>query len=468
MSLEQKLQQIDELQEKIHAYGKLPDDVLKKINYKFRLEWNYTSNSMEGNSLTKSETRSVMIGNITVSGKPIKDVLEVKGHDEVISTIMKMGKGELNLSEKRIRDIHTGIMHEENPEKKAQIGQWKKDKNYLYNYKNERFDFVAPADVPERMHQLVNWVNAERDKITRQDKAALHPVMLALRFNLEYVTIHPFYDGNGRTSRILTNLILIAYGYPPLYIKENERNAYYQYLGDIQGYGGAPDVFFEYMAGLILRSQLIVLDAIEGKDIEDKDDYLKEIDLLKKRVATETLYKSPSFVYDVYEYYNGNLWSAVNKAGNRFNSFFSEQKTFTTINNGYEPKYEKRPYLETINPWHSMVSLAPMSKKILGYDVYETDVRSAEWKLTMFGLRGANTLTNYNIHLDLIFNDNTYSLAISLTESSKHINIISIEKNYGYLLDKEEILNIQELVERAVVDKIKADVDDSPNVIEEK
>ncbi len=286
MSLEQKLQQIEELQEKIHAYGKLPDDVLKKIDYKLRLEWNYTSNSMEGNSLTKSETRSVMIGNITVSGKPIKDVLEVKGHDEVISTIMKMGKGELNLSEKRIRDIHTGIMHEEDPEKKVQIGQWKKDKNYLYNYKNERFDFVAPADVPERMHQLVNWVNAERDRITRQDKAALHPVLLALRFNLEYVTIHPFYDGNGRTIRILTNLILIAYGYPPLYIRENERNAYYQYLGDIQGYGGAPDVFFEYMAGLIIRSQELILTAIEGKDIDEPDDLDKKIKMLEMELRS--------------------------------------------------------------------------------------------------------------------------------------------------------------------------------------
>lgn len=287
MSLEQKLQQIEELQGKINSYDKLPDNVLKKINYKFRLEWNYTSNSMEGNSLTKSETRSVMIGNITVNGKPIKDVLEVKGHDEVITTIMKMGKGELNISERRIKDIHTAIMHEEDPEKKALIGQWKKDNNYLYNYKNERFDFVAPADVPDKMHNLVNWVNSQRDKIAGKDKDALHPVILALKFNLIYISIHPFYDGNGRTSRILTNLILIAYGYPPLYIKENERSAYYQYLGDIQGYGGEPDVFFEYMAELIMRSQKIVLDAIEGRELEEPEDWEKKLLLIKAQTAEQ-------------------------------------------------------------------------------------------------------------------------------------------------------------------------------------
>ena len=270
MSFEQKLLQIDELQQKINSYGKLPDALVKKINYKFRLEWNYTSNSMEGNTLTREETRSVMIGNITVDNKPIKDILEIKGHDEIINTILKIGKAELNLSEKRIREIHTGIMHEEDPEKKKAIGQWKTSQNYLYNYKNERFDFVAPADVPERMHQLINWLNVEKDKVQRKANDAIHPVELALKFNLDYISIHPFYDGNGRTGRILTNLILISHGYPPLYIKEAERSAYYQYLGDIQGYGGSPDVFFGYMAGLIIRSQQLVLDALAGKNIEEQ------------------------------------------------------------------------------------------------------------------------------------------------------------------------------------------------------
>ncbi len=134
--------------------------------------------------------------------------------------------------------------------------------------KNERIDFVAPGDVPERMHQLVNWLNAEQEKMSRNSNDALHPAQLAFRFHIDFVSIHPFYDGNGRTSRILTNLILIAYGYPPVYIKENERNAYYQYLADIQGYGGSPDVFYEYMAGFLIRSQQLVLDAIEGKEIE--------------------------------------------------------------------------------------------------------------------------------------------------------------------------------------------------------
>lgn len=366
MSIDQQLLHIDALQDKISGFGKLPEDVLKKINYKFRLEWNYTSNSMEGNSLTRSETRSVMIGNITVSGKPIKDVLEVKGHDEVITTIMKMGRGELNISEKRIKEIHTAIMYEEDPEKKALVGQWKKEPNYLYNYKNERFDFVAPADVPERMHSLVNWVNAEKDKIVRGDKDALHPVMLALRFNLEYVTIHPFFDGNGRTSRILTNLILISYGYPPLYIKENERKAYYQYLADIQGYGGAPDVFYEYMTGLIIRSQQIVLDAIEGKDIEEKDDLDKKLMLLEAELSSadkgnevEVKYSYDTFIA-CYNEWLRELTGKIVGGIQKFNKFFITTHHYVNINDtSVSAIFKNGPIEETLESLIKVILVDP-------------------------------------------------------------------------------------------------------------
>jgi len=264
MSFSHKLKEIERNREAIEKHGKLPDEVLKSINYKFRLEWNYTSNSMEGNTLTRQETRSVMVGIITVSGKPIRDIREMQGHDEIVSAILKMGKGELNISESRIRDIHKAIMYEPDPEKTKLIGQWKVQPNYIYNYKNERFDFVAPLDVPERMHRLINQLNAKKDKVKTPSEA----LELAFWFHLEYVVIHPFYDGNGRTARILTNLILISYGFPPIYINDKEKGIYYQYLGDVQGYGGNPDLFYGFMAELLIRSQQIVLAAIRGEEIE--------------------------------------------------------------------------------------------------------------------------------------------------------------------------------------------------------
>lgn len=266
MSFQDKFRQIDELQASIQERGQIPVALLNKINYKLRLEWNFTSNSMEGNSLTKRETRTVMVGVVSVNDKPLKDIIEIKNHDQVISTIMKMGKGELNLSESRIKEIHKGIMYEEDPEKQKYVGQWKNINNYMFNINGERYDFVPHTEVPERMHQLVNWTNSEKEKIQRNQKDAVHPVLLALKFHIEYLIIHPFYDGNGRTARILSNLILISYGLPPFYINDDEKQNYYRYLTDIQSYGGEPDLFYGFMAGLVLRSLQITLDVIEGKD----------------------------------------------------------------------------------------------------------------------------------------------------------------------------------------------------------
>jgi Fic family protein len=329
MSFQDKLNQIESLQQTIQKHGKLADDILKKINYKFRLEWNYNSNKIEGGSLTRRETRTVMIGNITVDGKPIKDVMEMKGHDDVILNVIKMGKGELNISEKRIKEIHSAIIHEEDPEKKRLIGQWKTVSNYLINYKNERFDFVNPADVRDRMHLLINWVNAQKEKITKGDKSAIHPVLLAFQFHLDFVAIHPFFDGNGRTARILTNIILISYGYPPIYIKEEEKERYYQYLGDIQGYGGEPDIFFEFMADLILRSQQIIIDAIEGKSIDEPDDLDKRLVLLEKELegidSDEEVKKllNKEVFFEIFDSWLSELIKTAIPIAQKFNKFFT-------------------------------------------------------------------------------------------------------------------------------------------------
>jgi|SRR5579863_781326 len=284
MSWQDKLVRIDELQTLIESYGPLGPELLRKLHYKFRLDWNYYSNSMEGNTLTLSETRYVMINNLTIDGRSLHDVMEMHGHDKVVTELLQLGKDEVNLSESRIKEIHKGIMWEEDPDKIKLIGRWKIAPNYLFNYRGERFDFAPPDEVPDRIHRLIDWLNAEKGKIARQAPGLLHPVLVAFAFHLDYVTIHPFYDGNGRTARILTNLILIAYGYPPVYVKTDEREQYYNYLADVQGYGGPPDLFFEYMAGLLIRSLQLVLDAIEGKEIDEPDDISKRLKLLSQEL----------------------------------------------------------------------------------------------------------------------------------------------------------------------------------------
>src|SRR5258708_39314791 len=117
------------------------------------------------------------------------------------------------------------------------------------------------------MDKCNGWVNAEKEKIQRGAKVVLHPVFLAFKFHLDYITIHPFYDGNGRTSRVLRNIILISYGYPPIYVKTDERRINYQYLAVIRGCGGEPDLFYEFMAGRPIRAQELILTHSSGKGL---------------------------------------------------------------------------------------------------------------------------------------------------------------------------------------------------------
>lgn len=259
----EEIAQIEALRTKIEAKGILPDSMKQKINYRFRLLWNFHSNSMEGNTLTEQETRSVMVGNITIQGKPIKDVIEMRGHDEVIDKILKIGKGELHISEKRIKEIHQAIMFEEDENQRSKIGKWKTEDNYIYNSRGERFDFVPFREIPSQMHELINWLNAETETIRNGKKETITAVRLAWEFHLRYLTIHPFYDGNGRTARILTNLILISFGFPPIYITLKEKANYYSYLSEIQIYDAPPNLFYSFLNQSLIRSQTLFLSFLD-------------------------------------------------------------------------------------------------------------------------------------------------------------------------------------------------------------
>ena len=440
---------IDLIKNQIATHGKLDDSQLKKINYKFRLEWNYNSNSMEGNTLTVAETRSVMVGNLDVHQKPLRDVLEMKGHDEIVSEILKIGKGDLRLSESRIKKIHEAIIHESEEIRKNQIGKWKQHPNEIINNRGEKYSFVGVDEVEDKIHDLLNRTNASLDSIYGKKKNAPHPLDVAFQFHLEFLNIHPFHDGNGRVSRILTNLILIASGYPPFWINKQERDVYYNYISDIQGYGGDKVLLDDFMAGLVLRSQQLVLDVIEGKDIEEEDDLNKEIEILKRQFNDEQIVKSPKAISNIFSFITSTVFHEFQQVLAQFDSFFSEIKEKRMFN-----------YAKELVPKNGITSLAshfsdskhPESVKIFGYSIYENDVEFLEWETVMYGLRKAVNTINYSIILKVDFYHLGYSLSLKIDgaivfqadfkyDDYPNVNVI---KNFKKELAKEIILKIKQ------------------------
>ena len=247
----------------VEKHGKIDLAILNKINHKLRLDWNYYSNKMEGGTLTRAETLSVMIQVVDVSGKSLKDVMEMSGHDNVISEILNIVKGQQKrISEKRIKEIHKAIMYEPNPKLAKQIGVWKTKANEIINYKGEKYRFLPPSEVAVAMHNLLNKLNADLDCFY-EGKQNIHPVEMASKFHIDFLNIHPFYDGNGRLARILSNIILIACGFPPVIIKEENKKVYYQLLAEIDSYGADIEILYIFFAQRLLETQELILKTIE-------------------------------------------------------------------------------------------------------------------------------------------------------------------------------------------------------------
>jgi hypothetical protein len=130
--------------------------------------------------------------------------------------------------------------------------------------------------------------------------------------------------------------LLISYGYPPFWVKTNERNNYNQYIGDIQGYGGNPDLFFDFAADMVLRSQQLILDAIEGKSIEEIDDLAKEIELWKKYASlnkVEGIQRNDEIVYELYHNGIEEMFEQFEQKHQQFYDMFQKAVCYIYKNN---------------------------------------------------------------------------------------------------------------------------------------
>jgi len=209
---------IDQKLKKLQSLRPLPPSAVRKLKEQFEIEMTYNSNAIEGNSLTLKETYLVIHEGLTIKGKPLKDHLEAKDHHEALEFLYEIVQHDSHptLSEHLIRTLHQLVMK-------------KTDEEFAGKYRNSNV-FIGGADhippdallVPAEMKKLMNW-------FVREIKH-LHSIELASLLHHKLVYIHPFFDGNGRTSRLSMNIVLMKSGYPLVLILKNDRKKYYQAL----------------------------------------------------------------------------------------------------------------------------------------------------------------------------------------------------------------------------------------------
>ena len=213
------LDKADTLKGELSALRPLPEDALQKIQDALDIEYTYESNRIEGNTLTLQETALVVNEGVTISGKSMREHLEAINHSEAIDYIKDIAKKDIEISERTIKEIHALILHGI-------------DRENAGKYRTVPVMISGSTHVPPQPYLLEKLMEDFILKFRELETKGTHPVLIAAYLHDELVRIHPFIDGNGRTSRLLMNLYLLRKGYTLVNLKgsDDAKLGYYKAL----------------------------------------------------------------------------------------------------------------------------------------------------------------------------------------------------------------------------------------------
>jgi Fic family protein len=283
MSRSQELfAEIDTLKAQLDQLRPLDRELEDRVMQKFRLWWTYHSNAIEGNHLSQGETEIFLMEGLTAKGKPLKDHLDLKGHSDAINCLLGFIREKDELTEILIRELHRVLLNAPyrieaiTPEgkpttKMVAIGEYKSSANHVRTPTGETHFYAKPEETSAKMHELMDWYRSE------VAKGDVHSVEIASRFHHSFTAIHPFDDGNGRMARLLTNLMLMQSGYPPVVIRLSERDQYLVALRSADG--GEVEQFVIFLAEHVIESLKLFIRAAAGEEISEPTDLKKEIEL---------------------------------------------------------------------------------------------------------------------------------------------------------------------------------------------
>lgn len=240
-SLQKKLYECDRLQQSLWSFRPLNEVTLKSLKEYYRVGLTFTSNAIEGNSLTESETKVVIEDGLTVEGRPLRDLYEAAGHAAAFDYIYTLAQSK-QLEDADILNVHRLFYEKIDP---SSAGCFRKVPVFVSGSKYA----VSPVDkIKPRMEKLVDWYNNNEKK--------LHPVVLAAQLHKKFVFIHPFVDGNGRLARLLMNLALLRNDYNIAIIPQIMRSEYITVL-ELAHTDDTP--FIEFVADRVIATQSDIL-----------------------------------------------------------------------------------------------------------------------------------------------------------------------------------------------------------------
>lgn len=274
-----------------------------RLDRKFRLEFNFNSNHIEGNTLTYGQTKLLLLFDETTGNARLQDYEEMKAHDVGLKVMKQEALDtERPLTEAFIRELNKIILvrpywkdartHSGEPTRmEVKIGTYKTRPNHVLTATGEVFNYATPEETPSLMNELVQWYNDEAVK------GELSPLELAALLHYRFIRIHPFEDGNGRIARLLVNYVLIRNNYPPVIIQSKDKENYLRILHQCDIVVGMESAsqgakatlqqikpFVEYLNTQLEYSLSLSVKAAKGESIEEEADFAKQVALLERQL----------------------------------------------------------------------------------------------------------------------------------------------------------------------------------------
>lgn len=279
---------IKELEQRLESLSPLEISRRNILEKKFRLEFNYNTNHIEGSTITYSETELLLIFDDAKGNHSMRELEEMKGSDVAFQLIKDLAiDNERPLTEQNIKYLNEILLVRpfwkeaitpdgQNTRRLIKVGDYKEHPNSVRLQNGEIFEYATPADTPILMTELIDWFRQE------EEKKDLHPVQLAALLHYKFVRIHPFDDGNGRISRLLMNYVLFKNNLPPIIIKTELKREYLAALNRADT--GDVDYFVKYIAQQLIWSLEISIKAALGENIDEPGDLVKKIKMLKQKM----------------------------------------------------------------------------------------------------------------------------------------------------------------------------------------
>jgi Fic family protein len=215
MDINERLEYIDNLKKELDGHRPLSKELIVGLKQLFDVDFTYNSTAIEGNTFSFQETKILLLEGITIGGKSMREHLEIINHKEAIDYIEELShKKTEELRKTDIFNIHSIILQGIDPKN---AGKYRDVPVYVNLRDGTRHIFCDPLRIVDEMDIFFNWLFSFKKE---------HPVIIAAEAHTRFVSIHPFIDGNGRTARLIMNLILIQNGYTPVIIQNKRRINY--------------------------------------------------------------------------------------------------------------------------------------------------------------------------------------------------------------------------------------------------